>query len=243
MRSSRVSRIGCGSSPLRRALVVVLLASSGALSACNPYRLRALETDPRKVEPDERRVVAHAIFVNNEGQPIEPRVGAKGRVLPGDQYRLSGDDVVLVQDTAYGRYLHALLDSIRADSARRGTAPRLLLRIHGGMKTLSSSLDATVRMQQQIRADTAAGYYPLFINWESGLISSYLDHLLHVRRGQRRKWPWQGESFPGNLEPFAAPLYLLSDLASGVTGEIHHVDAGYNVVGMKAEDAPDIATV
>ncbi len=40
-----------------------------------------------------------------------------------------------------------------------------------------------------------------------------------------------------------AALYLVSDLASGVTGEIHHVDAGYNVVGMKAEDAPDISTV
>ncbi|QXQ08479.1 enoyl-ACP reductase FabI [Sphingosinicellaceae bacterium] len=39
-----------------------------------------------------------------------------------------------------------------------------------------------------------------------------------------------------------AAVYLLSDLASGVTGEIHHVDAGYNVIGMKAEDAPDIAT-
>ena len=39
-----------------------------------------------------------------------------------------------------------------------------------------------------------------------------------------------------------AALYLLSDLSSGVTGEIHHVDAGYNVIGMKAEDAPDIAT-
>jgi enoyl-[acyl-carrier protein] reductase I len=39
-----------------------------------------------------------------------------------------------------------------------------------------------------------------------------------------------------------AGLYLLSDLAAGVTGEIHHVDGGYNVVGMKAEDAPDIAT-
>ncbi|HZV18460.1 MAG TPA: enoyl-ACP reductase FabI [Sphingobium sp.] len=38
-----------------------------------------------------------------------------------------------------------------------------------------------------------------------------------------------------------AGLYLLSDLASGVTGEIHHVDAGYNAIGMKAEDAPDIA--
>jgi enoyl-[acyl-carrier protein] reductase I len=38
-----------------------------------------------------------------------------------------------------------------------------------------------------------------------------------------------------------AGLYLLSDLSAGVTGETHHVDAGYHVVGMKAEDAPDIA--
>ncbi len=35
-------------------------------------------------------------------------------------------------------------------------------------------------------------------------------------------------------------LYLLSDLGAGVSGETHHVDAGYHVVGMKAEDAPDI---
>jgi enoyl-[acyl-carrier protein] reductase I len=38
-------------------------------------------------------------------------------------------------------------------------------------------------------------------------------------------------------------LYLLSELASGVTGEIHHIDAGYNLVGMKQEDAPDISLV
>ena len=36
-------------------------------------------------------------------------------------------------------------------------------------------------------------------------------------------------------------LYFLSDLSAGVTGETHHVDAGYHVVGMKQEDAPDIA--
>ncbi len=40
-----------------------------------------------------------------------------------------------------------------------------------------------------------------------------------------------------------AGLYLLSDLSSGVTGEIHHVDSGYNVIGMKREDAPDISVV
>jgi enoyl-[acyl-carrier protein] reductase I len=37
-----------------------------------------------------------------------------------------------------------------------------------------------------------------------------------------------------------AGLYLLSDLSRGVTGEVHHVDAGYHVQGMKNEDAPDI---
>ena len=37
-----------------------------------------------------------------------------------------------------------------------------------------------------------------------------------------------------------AGLYLASDLSSGVTGEVHHVDSGYHVVGMKAIDAPDL---
>ena len=40
-----------------------------------------------------------------------------------------------------------------------------------------------------------------------------------------------------------AALYLLSDLGRAVTGEIHHVDAGYHIVGMKNPRAPDIGTV
>jgi len=38
-----------------------------------------------------------------------------------------------------------------------------------------------------------------------------------------------------------AGVYLLSDMSRGVTGEVHHVDAGYHIVGMKHPDAPDIA--
>ena len=40
-----------------------------------------------------------------------------------------------------------------------------------------------------------------------------------------------------------AALYLLSNLASGTTGEVLHVDSGYHVVGMKSPDAPDISVV
>ena len=38
-------------------------------------------------------------------------------------------------------------------------------------------------------------------------------------------------------------MYLLSDLSRGVTGEIHHVDAGYHIVGMKHPEAPDISVI
>jgi enoyl-[acyl-carrier protein] reductase I len=41
----------------------------------------------------------------------------------------------------------------------------------------------------------------------------------------------------------ASGLYLCSDLSRGVTGEVHHVDSGYHVQGMKNEDAPDISVV
>lgn len=40
-----------------------------------------------------------------------------------------------------------------------------------------------------------------------------------------------------------AGVFLLSELGSGTTGEVIHVDSGYHIVGMKAIDAPDIATV
>ena len=40
-----------------------------------------------------------------------------------------------------------------------------------------------------------------------------------------------------------AGVYLLSDLSSGVTGEVHHVDCGYHIIGMKHPEAPDIAVV
>ncbi|PWE33078.1 enoyl-[acyl-carrier-protein] reductase FabI [Maritimibacter sp. 55A14] len=41
----------------------------------------------------------------------------------------------------------------------------------------------------------------------------------------------------------SSALYLLSDMGSGVTGEVHHVDAGYHIVGMKRADAPDMDAV
>ena len=72
-----------------------------------------------------------------------------------------------------------------------------------------------------------------------------------ARRLRHRRLPLHPEVERATTRRCAAPspsrrsatpaLYLLSDLSRAVTGEIHHVDAGYHVVGMKAVDAPDIA--
>src|SRR5271170_740285 len=60
------------------------------------------------------------------------------------------------------------------------------------------------------------------------------------------KWNQYNSPLKRNVgieEVGGSAVYLVSDLASGVTGEVHYVDCGYHVVGMKAVDAPDISTV
>jgi enoyl-[acyl-carrier protein] reductase I len=60
------------------------------------------------------------------------------------------------------------------------------------------------------------------------------------------KWNQYNSPLKRNValeEVGGAAVYLLSELAGGVTGEVHHVDCGYHVVGMKAVDAPDISVV
>jgi enoyl-[acyl-carrier protein] reductase I len=59
------------------------------------------------------------------------------------------------------------------------------------------------------------------------------------------KWNQYNSPLARNVtidEVGGSAAYLVSDLAAGVTGEIHHVDCGYHTVGMKNPDAPDIST-
>jgi enoyl-[acyl-carrier protein] reductase I len=57
------------------------------------------------------------------------------------------------------------------------------------------------------------------------------------------KWNEQNAPLRRNVsldDVGAAAVYLLSDMSRSVTGEILHVDAGYNIIGMKHPEAPDI---
>src|SRR5262252_7103735 len=68
------------------------------------------------------------------------------------------------------------------------------------------------------------------------LASSAIGDFPYILKWNRLNAPLQRNT---TLEDVGgAGVYLLSDLSSGVTGEVHHVDSGYHVVGMKRVDAP-----
>src|SRR5262245_8741282 len=164
---------------------------------CRPFNVRSLDTSRKNGVPDERIIVKHAIFVTSEGTPLRPRVG--------------GCSVPMRDSVAYGQYIHGILDNIRADSAWRGAPRNVMLRIHGGLNTLNGSLTATVAMTQAIKDDSTAGVYPLFVNWESGLVSAYGEHLFLIRRGHRSTL--KGWSL---VDPLLSPFYLTADLGGGL---------------------------
>jgi enoyl-[acyl-carrier protein] reductase I len=73
------------------------------------------------------------------------------------------------------------------------------------------------------------------------LASSAIGDFPYILKWNRLNSPLQRNTTIEDVG--GAALYLLSDLSCGVTGEVHHVDSGYHVVGMKRVDAPDISTV
>ncbi|MDR1334872.1 MAG: SDR family oxidoreductase [Holosporaceae bacterium] len=73
------------------------------------------------------------------------------------------------------------------------------------------------------------------------LASSGIDDFRYILKWNQYNAPLRRNTTLDDVGGCA--LFLLSDLSSGVTGEIVHVDSGYHVVGMKAADAPDISVV
>jgi enoyl-[acyl-carrier protein] reductase I len=73
------------------------------------------------------------------------------------------------------------------------------------------------------------------------LASSAIGDFLYILKWNQLNSPLQRNTTIEDVG--SAGVYLLSDLSAGVTGEVHHVDSGYHVVGMKRADAPDISVV
>jgi pimeloyl-ACP methyl ester carboxylesterase len=144
----------------------------------------------RPIAPIDTGVKRHAVFVDHDGRALTPRVDSGASMLDG---------------TSYGAYLHQMLDSVRSSGKHH-----ILLWIHGGLVDLGEGLDITRRIVRDMAADsTQRDVYPIAINWESALLSSYDEHLLSLRQGVRETRPL--------AIALTTPFYLAADLGRALT--------------------------
>ena len=152
----------------------------------------------------------HAIIINKGGKPylpIEPPNCMSNHIDSCDDSRhWSTQEKAAYLTNAYDEYLDELIISAEEHFEKRGGGKRqLLLFIHGGLNQQENSNDRASKLAKQIKEDTQGEYYPIFINWDSALLSSYGEHLVSVRQGKADRWAWA-----------TSPTYLATDLGRGL---------------------------
>jgi len=128
----------------------------------------------------------HVVMYDSDGIAVNPSGNAG---LHRHSHFLSYDRY---EDTQYKAHIKGILDGI--DHAQPSGKHKIILFFHGGMNTQVESLGRLTDPfeknpdKNRVQLMTEAGFYPIFVNWKSSLWSSYFEHLLHIRQGQR--WPW-----------------------------------------------------
>uniref|UniRef100_UPI0040276BCD hypothetical protein n=1 Tax=Candidatus Wunengus sp. YC63 TaxID=3367699 RepID=UPI0040276BCD len=113
---------------------------------------------------------------------------------------LNLNDRQIIKENEYANYIKSnIISNIESKKKQK-----ILIFVHGGLNRFNSALKRAEKLYEEILKD---GYYPIFIIWDSSLVSSYLDHLLWIRQG--RVYRYWG--------PITFPLYLFADLGRGVT--------------------------
>lgn len=122
----------------------------------------------------------HVVMVNRTGDLIDPRANIGE---PEDGRHILFKPYPELDNKGAEDYFTKLFTSLEQTPVRTGgKKKRILLYVHGGLNTAQTSIERVVEYSPKIMED---GTYPIFINWDSSLTSSYLDHLVYLRQGRR----------------------------------------------------------
>jgi alpha/beta hydrolase family protein len=164
----------------RRRFQIVVVLSASLAAGCSTFRL-----DP-KGSLTEDRFRSHVLMYDSRGEPLDPLTEGQASFQ-----HLRAEDTPSTENApeTYDQYIQRILDGIEAHrSTQDDKHVKILFFIHGGLNTRVGSLQ---RAAEQIAAIAAPeekngnpAMYPIFINWQSSLVASYRDHLLHVTKGQ-----------------------------------------------------------
>ncbi len=138
--------------------------------------------------------VEHVITFDGEGDPVVPREGVLRHV---SSFRRA-------EREEYHDHVELMLEAMLAGAPRAPDGRRrVLIFLHGGLNRLNYSSGRSTELRDPILVD---GSWPIFLQWDSSLLSSYADHLFFVRQGE----DWGGFGVP------LFPLYLAGDLGRGI---------------------------
>jgi hypothetical protein len=151
----------------------------------HPAEFRNGRNRPEGIVPDIRD---HVIAVDGQGVPHDPHTPG-GQALCIEQFR--------------GQVAH-LFRNMRAFHEDKPDR-KVLIFVHGGLNNPASSLAAA---DEQIERVMDAGYYPIFLNWDSDLFSTYGEHATRIT---------QGRTDDGLGRKILSPLYIFADIGRALT--------------------------
>jgi len=166
----------------------------------------------------------HVVMFDEDGQPVDPTGNqeCQPRKNIEDHPYCDGKHNVMINYPRLNKkdfkaHILKIIESAKKHaSAKNLDTVQVLFFVHGGLNTQVGSLERIVGEGPDSRRKTHSlhklimeetPYYPIFINWQSSLRSSYFDHLLYVRQGE--KWPL----FTGWL---TAPVVLAVDIGRSI---------------------------
>jgi pimeloyl-ACP methyl ester carboxylesterase len=129
------------------------------------------------------------LMVREDGQAIDP-VTSKLLDEPGHYEE-------------YDRYIDAIFRGIEGFCATKPKPCNLLFYFHGGLNNRESSVGRATELTETIKGQDV---YPIFVNWNSSLVSTWWDHVAHVHRGL-----WQGNRYLA-----AVPYFIAVDEAKSI---------------------------
>jgi hypothetical protein len=140
-------------------------------------------------EPQATAIRRHAIFIGDHAHALNVRFNTRDTHL---------------DPVEYAAYLDSMVDAID-----RSKASQVLIYVHGGMNDLAETPEKSWKLFSAMGlAQDTTTTFPIFVDWESGLRSSYVQHLSRIRQGRyEHTAAWVG------IFPYVYSIDFVSGLA------------------------------